>query len=60
MAIMTFSKEVPTEYFCYDCKQFRLSYRKDKTKCGNCGSSNIKTGKMGELNKEALKATAGE
>lgn len=43
-----------TEYFCYDCEQLRLSLIKDKSKCGNCGSNNIITGKVGELDKEAL------
>jgi DNA-directed RNA polymerase subunit RPC12/RpoP len=43
-----------TEYFCKDCQQLRLSLRDDNTKCGNCGSKDIITGKCGELNKEAL------
>lgn len=60
MTYMLFSKIAPTEYFCHECKQLRLSYRKDKTKCGNCDSTNITTGKMGELDKESLKAKIGE
>lgn len=45
----------PTEYFCNDCGQLRLSLVKDKSKCLNCGSTNIITGKPGELDKETLK-----
>ena len=44
-----------TEYFCFDCGQLRLSRIKDKTKCYGCGSSNIKTGKVNELDKQKLK-----
>lgn len=46
--------DTETEYFCYDCKQLRLSLTNQKTQCGNCGSSNIITGKVGELCKENL------
>lgn len=44
----------PTEYFCNDCKQLRLSLIKDKSKCGNCGSTNIVTGAVGSLDKTVL------
>lgn len=42
------------EYFCFDCKQLRLSLIADKTKCVGCGSENIITGKCGELDKQKL------
>ena len=44
-----------TEYFCFDCRQLRLSLIEDKTKCKGCGSKNIVTGKCGELDKQKLK-----
>ena len=43
-----------SEYFCKDCLQLRLSLKDDKSKCGNCGSTNIIAGECGTLNKEAL------
>jgi len=43
-----------TEYFCCACFQLRLSLKKDKTRCGNCGSEHIITGFVGELDKPAL------
>lgn len=54
MIVIVLSNYEPTEYFCFDCKQLRVSFREDKTKCYNCGSENIVTGKAGELDKEAL------
>ena len=44
-----------TEYFCFDCGQLRLSLTEDKSKCKNCGSTNIITGEVGELDKQKLK-----
>jgi len=44
----------PTEYFCCACKQLRLSLCKDKSRCGNCRSEHIITGKVGTLDKQAL------
>ena len=44
-----------TEYFCYDCGQLRLTYTDKKSICMNCGSTNIVAGKVGELDKDALK-----
>lgn len=44
-----------SECFCYDCGQLRLSLIADKSKCYGCGSTNIKTGKVGELDKQILK-----
>lgn len=46
-----------SECFCYDCGQLRLSLIADKSKCYGCGSTNIKTGKVGELDKQFLKET---
>lgn len=43
------------EYFCCDCGSFRLSLTGEKT-CGNCKSTNIIIGKIGELDRDALKA----
>ncbi len=45
---------IPTEYWCHDCKQLRLSLIEDKSKCGNCGSTNIITGQVGSLDKEVF------
>lgn len=44
----------PTEYFCISCEQLRLNLA-ERTTCGNCGSSDIIHGKIGELDKESLK-----
>lgn len=44
----------PTEYFCKRCKQLRLSCITDKSKCGNCGSTDIVHGEVGTLSKEQL------
>ncbi len=44
-----------TEYFCFTCGQLRLSLNDDKTRCGNCGSVDLETGSVGELDKETLK-----
>lgn len=44
----------PTEYFCCDCLQLRLSLDEDKSHCGFCASEHIITGFMGELDKQAL------
>ncbi len=44
-----------TEYFCKNCQQLRLSLNADKAKCHNCGSHNIVTGNIGELDKQSLK-----
>jgi len=52
MAIM--ERDADCEYFCKDCTQLRLSFIKDTSKCGNCGSLNIIKGKPGELDKETL------
>lgn len=43
------------EYFCYDCGQLRLDLRKKTLYCGYCGSPDIKVGKPGALDKDALK-----
>ncbi|KKM22944.1 hypothetical protein LCGC14_1620110 [marine sediment metagenome] len=43
-----------TEYFCTVCLQLRLSLIKDKSFCYNCGSAEIITGNVGELDKPAL------
>lgn len=43
-----------TEYFCIDCLQLRLSANKDKSHCFNCGSGDIITGQVGQLDKQAL------
>ena len=40
-----------TEYVCKDCEQLRLSLVEDKSKCFNCGSTNIVVGKLGQLDK---------
>jgi Zn finger protein HypA/HybF involved in hydrogenase expression len=40
----------PKETLCLDCGQLRLNYI-GATECGNCGSKNIKVGKIGELEK---------
>lgn len=42
--------EEPKETLCLDCGQLRLNYI-GATECGNCGSKNIKVGKIGELEK---------
>ena len=44
-----------TEYFCYSCGHLRLSLIDDKSKCQNCGSTDIVTGEVGELDKQKLK-----
>jgi len=46
----------PTEYFCTNCLQLRLSMIADKSHCRNCNSTEIITGKVGTLNKAELKA----
>ena len=43
-----------TEYLCFGCKQLRLSFVADKSKCMNCGSVDIIVGECGELDKEGL------
>lgn len=44
----------PTEYFCTECHQLRLSLIADKSKCGNCGSKAIIAGHIRSLDKSAL------
>lgn len=44
----------PTEYFCTKCLQLRLSLIADKSVCGNCKSTDIITGSIGTLDKQAL------
>lgn len=53
--IDNFDGNRPTEYFCNNCGQLRLSLIADKTKCHNCNSSDIVKGDMGSLNKDKLK-----
>lgn len=48
------------EYFCFSCGQLRLSCNGVRTNCGNCGSKDIKHGKVGSLDKEALKRQSGK
>jgi len=43
-----------TEYFCKACLQLRLSCNNDKSHCFNCGSEDIITGHIGQLDKAAL------
>jgi len=44
----------PTEYFCCSCRQLRLSFVKDKSRCQHCQSKDIITGPVGSLDKEKL------
>ena len=44
-----------TEYFCFDCGHLRLTFVANNSICMNCGSTNIVAGKVGELDKDALK-----
>lgn len=44
----------PTEYFCYHCRQLRLSCITDKTTCQHCGNKDLKIGPVGSLDKAAL------
>jgi DNA-directed RNA polymerase subunit RPC12/RpoP len=44
----------PSEYFCKNCLQLRLSLTDEKSKCGNCGSTRIIKGEVGTLNKANL------
>ena len=55
LMLILYSKEnKPTEYFCTNCVQLRLSCVKDKSRCENCGSTEIIPGSVGQLNKQAL------
>lgn len=50
------TQDKPTEYFCRSCKQLRLSFIADKTKCGNCGGTDLVHGDVGTLDKVKLLA----
>jgi rRNA maturation endonuclease Nob1 len=45
----------PWEYFCRGCKQLRLSYceKSAKPMCTNCGSTDLVTGAVGTVEREA-------
>lgn len=43
----------PFEYFCYDCKQLRLSYIMT-IRCANCGGYRIIKGAINSLDKAKL------
>jgi DNA-directed RNA polymerase subunit RPC12/RpoP len=43
-----------TEYFCFRCRQLRLSLITDKTTCKNCGNRDLVVGPCGSLDKAAL------
>ena len=43
-----------TEYFCTICLQLRLSLISDKSHCGNCDSTEIITGAINTLDRQAL------
>lgn len=45
----------PTDYFCMNCGQLRISLLLDKSKCGNCGSTDIVTGAFGTLDEIKLR-----
>ena len=45
------SRIKPYEYLCRDCKQLRLAFGYINC-CGNCGSTRIIKGELGELKKE--------
>ncbi len=56
IAIVENGKSGPaTEYFCFGCGHLRLTYVANNSICRNCGSKNIITGKIGELDKDVLK-----
>jgi len=42
------------EYFCWSCRQLRLSPKGIPQLCGNCSSHDIKIGPTGSLDKAAL------
>jgi Zn finger protein HypA/HybF involved in hydrogenase expression len=44
----------PFEYFCKDCKAFRLSLNPKRSKCGNCQSDNIIKGAVEGLDRDKL------
>lgn len=47
--------KIPFEYLCYDCKQLRLcADDPDRNTCGNCGSANIKKGKINSITQEEI------
>ena len=45
----------PVEYFCNNCGQLRLSIDEFDGICKHCDSTDVITGEIGSLDKEALK-----
>jgi hypothetical protein len=52
--ILFLPAEDATEYFCNNCRKFRLCFDPLVSVCGSCGSDNIKSGKVMSLNKAKL------
>jgi hypothetical protein len=42
------------EYFCKSCHQLRLCLDSTQTSCGNCTSTDLIWGELGELDKDKL------